>query len=220
MSAAIQDEAGPDAVALVVGLTGGIGSGKSTVAAEFELRGASVVDADAIAHRVTAPGGSGIEPVRKMFGEAFINAAGAMDRDRMRAHVFSQPTARAELERILHPLIRAETARQLAEARSAYVILMIPLLVEAARRDPAHWRERYDRIAVVDCQESAQIARVRARNGFDEHAVRQIMAAQASREERLAHADDVIDNDRGQAALEPQVERLHRIYLGMRPDRT
>ncbi len=212
-------EAGPRSGALVVGLTGGIGSGKSTVAAEFERRGASMIDADAIAHLVTAPGGDGIEPIRQMFGEAFIAADGAMDRDRMRAHVFAQPEARVELERILHPLIRAETARRLALARTPYVILMIPLLVEAARRDPAHWRDRYDRIAVVDCQEFTQIARVMARNGFDERSVRQIMAVQATRAERVAHADDVIDNDRDLAWLQHQVDRLHQIYLGMRTDR-
>lgn len=211
--------AGLRAGAVVIGLTGGIGSGKSTVAAEFERRGASMIDADAIAHLVTAPGGDGIEAIRQIFGVAFIATDGAMDRDRMRTHVFAQPAARVELERILHPLIRAETARQLAEARTPYVILMIPLLVEAARRDPVHWRDRYDRIAIVDCQESTQIARVMARNGFDERAVRQIIAAQASRAERLAQADDVIDNDRDLVGLQHQVDRLHKIYLGMRTDR-
>jgi dephospho-CoA kinase len=131
----------------------------------------------------------------------------------MRALVFERPTARAELESILHPLIRAETARQLGLVQSAYGILMIPLLVEAAARDPIHWRDRYDRILVADCRESTQIVRVMARNGVDETAVRRIMAAQASREQRLAHADDVVDNDGELAALLPQVERLHRRYV-------
>jgi dephospho-CoA kinase len=136
-----------------------------------------------------------------------------MNRDRMRALVFERPAARAELEGILHPLIRSETARQLGLVQSPYGILMIPLLVEAAGRDPLHWRDRYDRILVADCSESTQISRVMARNGFDETAVRRIMAAQATREQRLAQADDVVDNDGDLAALGPQVERLHRLYL-------
>ena len=197
----------------VVGLTGGIGSGKSTVAAAFAGHGVEVVDADAIAHALTAPGGSGVEPIRRHFGDEYVDASGAMNRDRMRALVFERPAARAELEGILHPLIRAETARQLGLVRSPYGILMIPLLVEAAGRDPLHWRDRYDRILVADCSESTQISRVMARNGFDEAAVRRIMAAQATREQRLAHADDVVDNDGDLAALGPQVARLHRLYL-------
>jgi dephospho-CoA kinase len=197
----------------VVGLTGGIGSGKSTVAAAFAGYGAEVVDADAIAHALTAPGGSGVEPIRRNFGDEYVDASGAMNRDRMRALVFERPEARAELEGILHPLIRAETARQLGLVRSPYGILMIPLLVEAAGRDPLHWRDRYDRILVADCSVSTQISRVMARNGFDEAAVRRIMAAQATREQRLAHADDVVDNDGDLAAIGPQVERLHGLYL-------
>jgi len=197
----------------VVGLTGGIGSGKSTVAAAFASHGAEVIDADAIAHALTAPGGSGVEPIRRHFGDEYVDASGAMNRDRMRALVFERPAARAELEGILHPLIRSETARQLGLVQSPYGILMIPLLVEAAGRDPLHWRDRYDRILVADCSESTQISRVMARNGFDETAVRRIMAAQATREQRLAQADDVVDNDGDLAALGPQVERLHRLYL-------
>lgn len=197
----------------MIGLTGGIGSGKSTVAAAFAGFGVEVIDADAIAHALTAPGGKGVEPIRRHFGGEFIDATGAMNRERMRALVFERPTARAELEGILHPLIRAETARQLGLVQSPYGILMIPLLVEAAATDPLRWRDRYDRILVADCRESTQIARVMARNGFDEAAVRRIMAAQASREQRLAHADDVVDNDGELAALLPQVERLHRRYV-------
>lgn len=199
---------------LVVGLTGGIGSGKSTIGAAFERRGIALIDADGIAHAMTAPGGSGIEPIRQAFGPDFIAPDGSMDRGRMRSHVFQHPDARAVLEAILHPLIRAETARQLAAASSDYAILMIPLLVEAARKDP-HWRDRFDRILVVDCSEATQIARVKARNGFDEDAIGRIMAAQATREERLRHADDVIANDGDLAGVEPQVEEMHRKYLGM-----
>ena len=201
-------------LALVIGLTGGIGSGKSTVGDAFARLGATVIDADAVAHQLTAAGGAGIEPIRRAFGDAFIDATGAMDRQRMRAHVFQDPAERVRLESILHPLIRAETARQLAGAESAYCVLMIPLLVEGARGDP-RWRERYDRIVVADCAEATQVARVQARNGFDQAAVRRIMAAQASRQERLAHADDVIDNDGDLSALAPQVLALHQKYLGL-----
>ena len=197
---------------LVIGLTGGIGSGKSTIGAAFERRGIALIDADGIAHAMTAPGGAGVEPIRRAFGPEFIAADGSMDRARMRSHVFGHPDARATLEAILHPLIRDETARQLAAATSAYAILMIPLLVEGARKDP-RWRARFDRILVVDCSEATQVARVKARNGFDDDAVGRIMAAQATREERLTHADDVIDNDGGLDGVEPQVEALHRRYL-------
>lgn len=195
-----------------VGLTGGIGSGKSAAGAEFEKLGVAVIDSDAIAHALTAPGGAAIDPVRIAFGAAFIGADGAMDRTRMREHVFNAPAERARLEAILHPLIRTETAARARTATSAYVVLMIPLLVEAARRDP-DWRSRFDRIAVVDCSEATQVRRVMARNGYTEEAVRRILAAQASRAERLAAADDVIDNEGGLAALAPQVARLHHRYL-------
>ncbi|HEX4328359.1 MAG TPA: dephospho-CoA kinase [Burkholderiales bacterium] len=204
-----------------VGLTGGIGSGKSAVGAEFEKLGVTVIDSDAIAHALTAPGGAAIEPIRAAFGASFIGTDGAMDRARMREHVFQAPAERARLEAILHPLIRAGSeararaavaAAALSSAAPAYVILMVPLLVEAARRDP-QWRARYRRIAVVDCSETTQVHRVMARNGYTEEAVRRIMAAQASRAERLAAADDVIDNEGAPAALAPQVARLHRVYL-------
>lgn len=204
----------------VVGLTGGIGSGKSTVAAAFAKYGIAVVDADAIAHALTTPGGAAIEPIRHHFGAGYIAESGAMDRDRMRSLVFERASARTELEAILHPLIHAETARRLAEVQSGYCILMIPLLVEAAKRDPEHWRDRYDRILVADCSEATQVARVMARNGFDEAAVRRIMSAQASRGERLSSADDVIDNDGGVAELASQVERLHRTYLQLAAAKT
>ncbi|HEY4375069.1 MAG TPA: dephospho-CoA kinase [Burkholderiales bacterium] len=199
-----------------VGLTGGIGSGKSAVGAAFEKLGVAVIDSDAIAHALTAPGSAAIEPIRQAFGAEFIGADGAMDRARMREHVFKAPEERGRLEAILHPLIRAETEARARAAVAgatapAYVILMIPLLVEASRRD-ARWRERYDRIAVVDVSEATQVKRVIARNGFSEEAVRRIMAAQATRAERLAAADDVIDNEGPPAALPPQVGHLHAQY--------
>jgi dephospho-CoA kinase len=195
-----------------VGLTGGIGSGKSTVGEAFAAHGIAIVDTDAIAHAMTAPGGPAIDAVRAAFGAEFIGADGAMDRARMRDHVFKAPAERARLEALLHPLIRAETARQSAAAAGPYVILMIPLLVEASRRDP-QWRARFDRVCVVDCSPATQVRRVMARNGFTEEAVRRILDAQATRAERLAAADDVIDNDGAPDAIAPQALRLHREYL-------
>ncbi len=206
--------------ALVVGLTGGIGSGKSTVAAEFEKLGVPVIDADAIAHALTAPSGLGIEQIRSQFGEEFVGANGAMDRQRMRAHVFENPAARARLEAVLHPMIRVETARRLAALHAPYCLLMIPLLVEAAVGDPLHWRDRYDRILVADCSEDTQVRRVMRRNGFDQQAVRRIMDTQASRVQRIRCADDIIDNDGDLAALRPQVIGLHESYLRMATERT
>ena len=163
-------------MAFTIGLTGGIGSGKSTVAREFEARGISVVDADAIAHQLTAPGGAAMDAISATFGASFVGSDGALDRARMRAHVFAQPAERQRLEAILHPLIREETARQANAAQSPYRILMIPLLVEARAHDPA-WRARFDRILVVDCREATQITRVMKRSGLSEPAVRSIMAS-------------------------------------------
>lgn len=209
-----------------IGLTGGIGSGKSTVAREFETRGVSVVDADAIAHQLTAPGGAAMDAMGAAFGASFVGSDGALDRARMRAHVFAQPAERQRLEAILHPLIRRETARQANAAQSTYRILMIPLLVEARAHDPA-WRTRFDRILVVDCRETTQINRVMTRSGLSEPAVRSIMASQAARAVRLAAADDVIDNDGDAGLLPPLVESLHQKYLalaqassGKSPDQT
>ena len=195
-----------------VGLTGGIGSGKSTVAKAFEAKGIAVIDADAIAHELTAPGGTAIAAIRDNFGAEFITAEGALDRAKMRAHVFSNPAARACLESILHPLIRAETAQRADAASSAYRILMIPLLVEAGARDP-HWRDRFDRILVIDCPEATQIDRVIARSRLTLAAVKAIIASQASRDERLAAADDTIDNGGAPDTIRAQVEKLHQRYL-------
>ena len=194
----------------VVGLTGGIGSGKSAVADLFAARGILVVDTDAVAHALTAPGGAAMPALRAEFGAAVAAADGALDRAAMRARVFADPAARKRLEAILHPMIRSESERLLAAdaARSPYAILMVPLLVEAGS-----YRERVDRIAVVDCAEATQIARVMSRNGLAREEVERILAAQATRAERLAAADDVIDNDGDLAALRPQIERLHVNYL-------
>jgi dephospho-CoA kinase len=193
-----------------VGLTGGIGSGKSTVARAFEARGVEVVDADALAHGLTAPGGAAMPAIRAEFGAEVIDATGALDRARMRGLAFADAGARKRLEAILHPMIRAETERIARAARSDYVVLMIPLLVESG--DP---RGRCDRVLVVDCPEEEQIRRVTARSGLPRAEVEAIMATQASRAARLAAADDVVDNSGDPAAIGTQVEALHRRYLGL-----
>ena len=193
---------------LVIGLTGGIGSGKSVVASLFARHGVTVVDTDAIAHELTAPGGAAIDAIRAAFGPEFIAADGRLDRARMRELVFRDGGSKRRLEAILHPLIRAESNARLAAAHSPYAILVIPLLVETGP-DPT----RYDRVLVVDCDPQAQLGRVRARDGLAEDQVRRILAAQVSRESRLAAADDVITNEGSPSDLGPQVERLHQEYL-------
>jgi dephospho-CoA kinase len=198
----------------VVGLTGGIGSGKSAVAELFAQRGITVVDTDAIAHTLTAPGGGAMAAIRAEFGDAAAGADGALDRAAMRAMVFADEStktpARKRLEAILHPLIRTESERQIAHkpAGSAYAILMVPLLIESG-----DYRKRVNRIAVVDCAESTQIERVVGRSGLARSEIERILAAQATRAERLAAADDVIDNDGALAGLAPQIERLHHRYM-------
>jgi len=193
-----------------VGLTGGIGSGKSSVARAFERRGIAVVDADALAHGLTQPGGLAMPAIRAAFGDDFVDAGGAMDRAKMRALVFADPAAKARLEGILHPIIRAETVRLSNAATSPYVILMIPLLIESGVA-----RSRCDRVLVVDCPEEEQVRRVMSRSGLSAEQVRAIMAAQATRAQRLSEADDVLDNGGAPEAIEPQVERLHAHYLGL-----
>jgi dephospho-CoA kinase len=197
------------AMSYVVGLTGGIGSGKSAVGHLFAERGVPVIDTDAVAHALTAPGGSAMPAICAEFGAAVASSDGALDRDAMRAIVFADPAARKRLEAILHPLIRSESERQLlaSAADAPYAILMVPLLIESG-----DYRKRVDRIAVVDCTEATQIARVMRRNGLARNQIERILAAQATRAERLAAADDVIDNDGPLAALPPQIERLHRQY--------
>ncbi len=195
----------------VVGLTGGIGSGKSTVAELFAARGATIVDTDAIAHELTAPGGAAIDAIRTRFGEGVLRADGALDRDAMRALVFDDPGARAALEAILHPMIRAESERRIVAATGPYVVHVVPLLVESAGRSG-----RFDRVLVVDCPVSVQIARVQQRSGLSAARIESILATQASREDRLAAADDVIDNAGDADALPAQVDVLHRRYAAAR----
>ena len=191
----------------VVGLTGGIGSGKSTVADRFAARGIEVVDTDAIAHELTGPAGSAMAALAAAFGPGVVRPDGGLDRAAMRQLVFADPQARGRLEAILHPLIRQESAARCRAAASPYVILAIPLLVESGPQPG-----RYDRVLVVDCDQTVQVARVMARSGLSEAEVRAIMAAQASRAERLAAADDVIRNDSGMEFLESQVAELHKRY--------
>jgi dephospho-CoA kinase len=199
---------GPLSKRFVVGLTGGIGSGKSSVAQLFAERGIEVIDADAIAHELTRPGGGAIEAIRAAFGVDVIDASGALDRPRMRSRAFAEPEARERLEAILHPMIRAETERRAAAARSPYLILMIPLLIESG--DP---HRRCNRVLVVDCPEEEQITRVMARSGLARADVEAIMATQASRTTRLRHADDIIENGGDPSRLPPQVDAVHLRYL-------
>ena len=196
-----------------IGLTGGIGSGKSTVADMFAARGATIVDTDVIAHSMTAPNGPAMPAILREFGPEFADADGAMDRARMRALVFADAGAKARLEAILHPRIRdaALAAGAAASGTGSYVIYAVPLLIESGT-----WRARVTRVLAVDCEEQVQIARVMARNNLPEAQVRAIMAAQVSRAQRLAAADDVIVNNAGIAELEAQVARLHALYLQIR----
>lgn len=193
----------------VVGLTGGIGSGKSAAAERFAALGAAIVDTDLIARALTAPGAAGIAPIRAAFGAAVIAADGALDRAAMRRIAFNDPAARKRLEAILHPLIRAEseTRCRIAAADFPYIVLVVPLLVESGG-----YRERVDRVCVVDCPEEIQIARVMARSSLTRDEAAAILAAQATRAQRLAAADDVIDNSSGIAELVGQVDRLHEKY--------
>jgi dephospho-CoA kinase len=191
-----------------VGLTGGIGSGKSVVAGLFAKLGADVIESDEIAHELTRPGGAAIAPIRAAFGPAAISTDGSLDRGWMRRLVFGDAAARKRLEAILHPLIRTESARRSERSRGRYTILVVPLLVESGVD-----RSRYARVLVVDCPETRQIERVMQRSGLPEAEVRAIIAAQATREQRLAAADDVVDNGGPPGALEAQVSRLNEKYL-------
>src|SRR5690554_7098 len=189
-----------------IGLTGGIGSGKSRVADFFAEWGAAVIDTDVIAHELTAPGGQAIEPIRRQFGPDVISPTGALDRQAMRELVFESPQARHQLEAIIHPLISSVTHARAAVAKGCYLVFVVPLLVESGR-----WRDQVDRICVVDCDPDTQISRVQARSGLTEQAITRIMSAQASREARLAVADDVIFNGAG-ISLEELGHRARQLH--------
>jgi dephospho-CoA kinase len=194
---------------LRIGLTGGIGSGKSTVAALFAARGVPVIDTDVIAHELVEPGQPALAEIAARFGADLLDGAGRLDRARLRERVFADAGQRKALEAILHPHIGAEMERRLAQSKAPYVLLVIPLLFEAG------WQERVDRVLVVDVPVELQRARAATRDRLDAERIDAILAAQASREQRRAGADDLIDNSEDPAALEQQVERLHRSYLAL-----
>jgi dephospho-CoA kinase len=177
-------------MALRIGLTGGIGSGKSTVAALLATHGATIIDTDLIARQISLPGGAAIDNIRQDFGPEFIDAAGGLDRERMRTLAFSDDAARRRLEAILHPLIGLETERQAAASTAPVIVFDVPLLVESGR-----WRSRVHKVLVVDCSEATQVTRVVARSGWTAEAVQAVIHRQAPRAQRRACADAVIFNE-------------------------
>jgi dephospho-CoA kinase len=194
----------------VVGLTGGIGSGKSAAAEYFSVLGVAVIDADAIAHELTRPAGAALPAIAKAFGREALAADGSLDRAAMRRLVFGNPERRGQLEAILHPLIRATSEARCDaawKAGAAYVMMVVPLLVESG-----NFQNRFDRIVVIDCPEALQVKRVMARSGLTAAEVKAIMMVQASRQARLNAADDVITNDSDLDALRVQVAALHEKY--------
>lgn len=195
---------------LKIGLTGGIGSGKSQVADFLQAWGAAVVDTDRIAHELTLPNGLAIAPIAEAFGAHYIQANGAMDRAKMRETVFNDAAARQKLEAIIHPLITVVTNEQVEIAQGCYLVLVVPLLIESGR-----WQERVDQVCVVDCDPETQIERVQSRSGLSITTIQQIMAAQASREQRLRAADDVILNDLNTSLveLERRSKLMHNRWL-------
>lgn len=199
-------------IPLCVGLTGGIGCGKSTVASLFEALGAGIVDTDAIAHQLTQTNGLAIAPIRAAFGADYLDLSGAMDRPKMRQRVFTDPQAKQQLQAILHPLI-LESSKALINqlvTKTPYVILMVPLLLESP-----DFQQQVQRILVVNCAEQNQISRVRQRSGLAEREIRAIIAQQISATERLARADDIIQNDGDPDELKNQVSALHQQYLNL-----
>ena len=194
-----------------IGLTGGIGCGKSTVTKLLEKLGIVIIDADKISRASTASGGEAIEAIRVAFGDAMIDDTGALDRAKMRELVFQEADARQRLEAIVHPIIQAHMRIQAEQATSAYVVYDIPLLIESVER----YRPQFKRICVVDCDEETQISRVQSRSQLTVDEIRRIIASQASRADRLVHADDVIHNGVGVdlAELQRQVHQMHECWL-------
>ena len=191
-----------------IGLTGGIGCGKTAATDAFAALGAGVVDTDVISRELTAPGGAAMPRIVTEFGPEFSLADGGLDRARMRTLVFSDASAKKRLETILHPLIRDESRKRIAEATAPYVLLVVPLLLETGS-----YADLLDRVLVVDCREETQIARVMARSGLTAEEVRNIMKAQIARSARIARADDVLVNDADINHLHAEVARLHHKYL-------
>lgn len=202
-------------MALVVGLTGGIGSGKTTVADAFATLGIEIVDADVLAHHLSAAGAPGFEAIRRSFGDSVVGPDGEVDRAALRRLVFADAAKRANLEGILHPLIRAEAVREVHRWSGPYGVVVVPLLLE---REGI--RSIVDRILVVDCPEEEQVRRVVARSTLAPEEVRAVMATQLDRAQRLAAADDIIDNSGAAASIAPQVRLLHRRYRELAAART
>ena len=195
----------------IVGLTGGIGSGKTQASNAFESLGVPVIDTDLISHAVTAPNGLAIPAIREAFGESLIDPSGKLDRVKMRELVFSDPQARHKLEAILHPLIANVTMASVSQhADAPYVVLVVPLLAETPQ-----WLSRCDRVLVIDCEVETQIDRVMRRSNLSREEVLSIIATQATREARRAIANEVIVNESTLESLTQQVRRLHDFYLNM-----
>jgi dephospho-CoA kinase len=198
-------------MSFTVGLTGGIASGKTAVSSRLAALGASVVDTDVVSRRLTAPGGASVPALRAAFGERAIAPEGGLDRAAMRTLAFADPAARAKLEAILHPAIRAEADRELAAASGPYAVIVVPLLFETRG-----YLDRVDRILVVDCPEALQVERAARRSGLAPDEVRAVMRAQWPRWRRLQSADDVVWNGAGLEALEAQCDALHARYASAR----
>ncbi|MBU3616601.1 dephospho-CoA kinase [Polynucleobacter sp. JS-Polo-80-F4] len=201
-----------------VGLTGGIGSGKTAVSDQLAQLGAGVIDTDLIAHQITAPNGAALPLIQQQFGSEFIDPNEALDRAKMRSLVFADPEARKALEGITHPLIRAETIRQakyLIQAKAPYLVFVVPLLIESG-----NWLPLLDYLVVVDCPEEVQIGRVMHRSKLPRNEVESILKAQASRQERINHADMVIENQGSLEDLHAEVLKLHQKILQIQKDPT
>ncbi|MGO2449797.1 dephospho-CoA kinase [Pseudomonas taetrolens] len=194
----------------ILGLTGGIGSGKSAAAHHFAALGVHVVDADHAARWVVEPGRPALAKIAAHFGDSVLQADGQLDRSALRALIFSDPEQRRWLEALLHPLIRDEIANNLAQAQSPYAILVSPLLIESGQYSTTQ------RILVIDAPQALQVQRTLLRDNTSEQQIQAILKVQASREERLLHADDVLVNDSDLKALQTEVERLHHFYLTLR----
>jgi len=194
---------------LRIGLTGGIGSGKSSAAAMFARRGVPVIDADEIAKQLVAPGQPAYERIIQRFGKEFVDADGFIDRGRLRRHVFDDPASRRELEAILHPRVRQQIQRQLRALRAPYCVIVIPLIFEANQQDLV------DRILVIDAAEDTQVRRVAARSSLADDEIRKIIAAQIGRNVRLRQAHDVITNEGELEQLEERVDAFHTRYLDL-----
>lgn len=195
---------------LTVGLTGGIGSGKSAAATRFAELGVPVIDTDAITHELTLPGAPALGAIRAVFGDAVVTAEGTLDRAALRRRIFGDTAARRQLESLLHPRILDEVKTRLATLSAPYAVTVIPLLVETGT-----YRALLDRVLVIDCPEAVQIARAMARSGLSHEEAAAIVAAQASRSERLAAADDIIVNTGTLDALREEVDALHQRYLAL-----